>query len=514
LLTPAFLLAFGIEVAQIWRDQTTANFTDVLLCTFGAAAGMFVTRRLMQSTLGSIAEEALQTQSACQISAGHPPVDRLAYHPNRRPWPRAVLASVSVIALSGAAAATASWWLPGKSPIARTAQAESSSRQSIRRQFTAMPSDPRQPPSIAPLNLPPFNGAAAIWGATGRDSKGHIWLGVSAQGVAEPSAHLMEYVPETKTIRDRGDVVGELKQRGLWRAGEGQSKIHSKIVELADGYLYFASMDEQGEEEDGERLSEWGSHLWRLQPGGRHWQHLFSAPEGLIAVAAGRRSVYALGYFDHVLYQYNLETRAARSVHIGSVGGHISRNFVCDQRDHVFVPRLRRTAGNIVAASLVELDENLRELGETALEHYLPSDDLLSHGITGVQPMADGSIAFVTHVGYLYRIVPTFGGAADVQPLGWFHPQGETYVASLFTYSGNGELVGVSPGPPCEWLVFDLDTHTSTAAPMPVADTLQGGLLYGSDTRDELGRLYLVGARTLSGGDELAPIALVLTPPR
>lgn len=48
----ALLLAVGIEIGQIWRDRTTANFTEALLCTFGAAAGMFLTRRLTQPTVG------------------------------------------------------------------------------------------------------------------------------------------------------------------------------------------------------------------------------------------------------------------------------------------------------------------------------------------------------------------------------------------------------------------------------------------------------------------------------
>lgn len=45
----AFMLAFGIEYAQIWRDETTANFTDVLLCTFGAAVAMLLAARASRS---------------------------------------------------------------------------------------------------------------------------------------------------------------------------------------------------------------------------------------------------------------------------------------------------------------------------------------------------------------------------------------------------------------------------------------------------------------------------------
>ena len=120
-------------------------------------------------------------------------------------------------------------------------------------------------PKIRNIPIPAFPGSYAIWGATGSDSRGHIWVGVSSKGVEIPSAHLFEFVPETDQLIDRGDVVSELKRAGVWREGEGQQKIHSKIVQAIDGHLYFASMDEQGENEDGSKLPTWGSHLWRLK---------------------------------------------------------------------------------------------------------------------------------------------------------------------------------------------------------------------------------------------------------
>ncbi len=42
-LTMSVLLALGIEIAQIWRDQTTANLTDVVIDSLGVVAGMFLT---------------------------------------------------------------------------------------------------------------------------------------------------------------------------------------------------------------------------------------------------------------------------------------------------------------------------------------------------------------------------------------------------------------------------------------------------------------------------------------
>ena len=106
-------------------------------------------------------------------------------------------------------------------------------------------------PDATVVPLPYFEGAHAIWGATGQDSRGHIWFGVTTGGLTPNSAHLIEYVPETGRFTDRGDVVGELRRAGRLRAGEAQAKIHSKIVQGPDNFVYFASMDEEGENADG-----------------------------------------------------------------------------------------------------------------------------------------------------------------------------------------------------------------------------------------------------------------------
>lgn len=305
-------------------------------------------------------------------------------------------------------------------------------------------------------------------------------------------------------------------------------KIHSKIVQAADGLLYFASMDEQGESDRTGRLPDWGSHLWRLRPGDERWEHLFSAPEALIAVAAAGPHVYALGYFDHVLYQFDCTSGRVRSIHVGSAGEHISRNFFCDRRGHVYVPRLRAATDPEGAprASLVELDAALEQVAETPLAHYLPGSDLSSHGIVGVQTLADGSIAFATHVGFLYRVLPLDQkpldqSPAEVQPLGWFHPRGEVYVGSLFTYAGLHYLMGAAQGKPFEWIVFDLERRTSAAVPLPQTAAREGLLLYGSTTRDDNGSFYLVGAEAVppsstrdKSSTSTRPIVLRLTPSR
>jgi hypothetical protein len=300
-------------------------------------------------------------------------------------------------------------------------------------------------------------------------------------------------------VTDRGDVVSRLQECGAYRAGEAQMKIHSRIVQAGDGLLYFASLDEQGEGEDGSRLPTWGSHLWRIRPADGRWQHLAAVPEGLIAVAAAGRWVFALGYFGHVLYRYDCDTGQTASVRVGSVGGHVSRNLFCDARGHAYVPRLRSAGPDgDLAASLVEFDPSLNPIAETRLPHYIDTAPEDGHGVVGFQPLADGSVAFVTHPGYLYRVVPSEFAGALVLPEGWLHPAGRSYAASLFTFDGRGSLLsaarpGSGDGGPFEWVARDLGTHRSRAAPLRVPDLPEGLLLYGSVTRDGRGGFYLVG---------------------
>jgi hypothetical protein len=208
-----------------------------------------------------------------------------------------------------------------------------------------------------------------------------------------------------------------------------------------------------------------------------------------------------------VLYQYDTQTGQLRWVRVGSVGGHISRNFLTDERGHVYVPRLRLRWNGEVGASpaaqppvevtLVEFDEQLREVAATALENYLPGQDLLSHGMTGIAHLADGSLLFTTHTGYLYRVVPSETGPALVQPLDWFHPAGESYAASLFPLDGHRYVAGVAKRAdrPHEWVVYDLESGQSTALPFAYAGAGGSSLLYGSLTRDDEGACYVVGTR-------------------
>lgn len=173
---------------------------------------------------------------------------------------------------------------------------------------------PRRVPAVEELAVPGFPDANAIWGATGRDTHGRLWFGVSAKRPGG-SAHLLRLDPATGRWTDAGAVNDQLGRAGVRRDGEAQVKIHSRILPAPDGRLYFTSMDEDGEHEDGSMLPRWGSHLWRIDPATLAWEHLLSAPEGLVAAAVGGPFVFSLGYFGHVLYR--LDTRSGEVRQIG-----------------------------------------------------------------------------------------------------------------------------------------------------------------------------------------------------
>ena len=366
--------------------------------------------------------------------------------------------------------------------------------------------------------LPPNGdwwGQYAIWGAVGSTRAGRIFFGMSSNDdSAGGSAHLYEFNPATEAFADRGTVVQELDRLGVRRPRETQHKIHSRIVEAADGFLYFSSMDENGEADDGSKLPTFGGHLWRRGPSGP-WEHLKATPEALIAVAAGGPYVYSLGYFNHVLYQFDTRTKRIRFVVVGSAGGHVSRNFFVDDRGHAVVPRIVRTSPTAASATLVEFDAELTEIGSQPLAEYFESIPDDSHGIVGV--VADGARGwfFTTAKGRLYREQPNLSGRSTVTDLGWLHPAGQRYPAAMFRDEQTGMLYAVSMpshggGKEFEWITRAAD-GTTTVSPFPYGASREfphGALVYGSMARDAAGRFYAVGTM------ETKPLVLQITPTR
>jgi hypothetical protein len=206
------------------------------------------------------------------------------------------------------------------------------------------------------------------------------------------------------------------------------------------------------------------------------------------------RYVYALGYWGHVLYQYDTESGRNRRVVVGSVDGHVSRNFLADLRGHAYVPRLRKLPSGDVTVGLIEYDVDLRELAETPMPAYLGRVDPQSnHGIVGLAYLPDGSLLFTTHVGHLYRVEPRHGAPAAVTTLGDWPLQAPAYAPSLFALGGRGWIAGVAQtGSGFRWVAAELATGVSAAFPLDLPG-LDKVLLYGSVGRDNAGRAYVGG---------------------
>ena len=351
------------------------------------------------------------------------------------------------------------------------------------------------------LTCPAFDGAEASWGSTGRDDRGQIWIGLSARLGEGASAHLCRYDPTADACLDCGDVLSQLARLGILRPGEAQMKIHTKLVQATDGHVYFASADDTGMDPVTLQLPIWGSHLWRIDPQDCAWEHLAALPEGVIALSGAGKWVYAFAYFGHVLYQLDTESGNLRRVVVGSVGSHISRNLFCDASGHVYVPRVQPGAApGTFLVDLVEFDTALEERAAHRLDYYGATADLWSQGITGFAHMNDGAIVFVTQPGHLYRVTPHPAGASELMSLGWLDGAGD-YVPSLFTPDGTDTLVGVLrqdgefSGLSFEWYTHDLRSGQTALEPFLI-DGKEAGRsyrLYGSETADAQGGMYLVG---------------------
>jgi hypothetical protein len=371
--------------------------------------------------------------------------------------------------------------------------------------------EPFRAPQVRELRLPTIKNATSVWGAIGRDIRGHIWVGVSATSNGM-SAHLLEYTPDAGVWHDHGAVTEQLKAAHLYREGEGQIKIHSRIIPANDGWLYFASTDEEGERSEVSAPPRWGSHLWRIHPERHTWQHLLAVPEGLVAVAGVGRYIYSLGYWGHVLYQYDTMTGESKRVVVGSVGGHISRNFVADARGHAYVPRLSAKPGGGASVALIEYDAALKELAATPLEFYLSKASLdMNEGIIGLAYFPDGRILLATQLGYLYLIEPGDTDRATVTAVGWLHPDGEAYTPSLFSFGGSNWVAGLARRQAdFEWVVGDLRARFSAAFPLDIKG-LKKVLLYGSVSRDNAGRFY-VGGWAEQDASHQRPVVLQIDP--
>lgn len=356
-----------------------------------------------------------------------------------------------------------------------------------------------KPPTINSLSFPDGGKGAVSWGATGKDDNGNIYIGVSTYPQSNNTAFLYQLNPNTDTFVEQGDVISQLKKSNIYSEGESQNKIHSKIYQADDGYLYFTSFDEEGESASRGILPTYGSHLWRKKPEDLDWEHLLATKEALIALNTDGRYVYALGYWNHILYQYDTLSRRFNRITVGSINGHISRNFLVSSNGRVFVPKVETSSNGVANTSLMEYDDQLNLVATHKLEFYLDKARFSQHGIISYINMANGDIYFITGEGALYRIYRSAGNTHVVDFVSFINESDQpgSYFSSMFSTDGEDFLVGLGKLPKAStysWFIHQISSKTTVM--YDVKDFNNRFLLYGSVTRDDLGNLYVVGVDT------------------
>ncbi|MFC3120863.1 hypothetical protein [Agaribacter flavus] len=358
--------------------------------------------------------------------------------------------------------------------------------------FQAINANHFKPPTLSKIEGSYKYNGNAIWGATGRDRQGKIYFGVSNLVNPESSAYLYQLDPNTQDINLQSDTVSQLKQSGKFTLGMGQNKLHSKFYQASDGYLYFSSFDEQGESNS--RIPQYGGVLWRKLPERNEWEFVFSSDEALIALNSNGRYVYALGYWGHVLYQYDTELDSMRKIAVGSIPGHISRNFLVNRDGHVFIPKVY---GEEPMVELVEYSPKLHQVNTFPFDGYTHQGVFSNHGIVSYVNMKNGDIYFMTATGILHRIEQTKNGRSKVVNLGSLDENGgNTYVGALFSPDGAEMIVGLGRDhgdTNYYWILYNIAANTSVKYPILDVD-LKGHLLYGSFTTDNNGNFYIVGS--------------------
>ena len=113
----------------------------------------------------------------------------------------------------------------------------------------------------APL-LPGFLNDS-IWSAIGRASNGRIYVAVSNHLQPGGNVALYRYDPSDGSLASLGDLQAISTAAGNWMASAGESayKVHSFLLEHADGRVYLAS-----DEHDPTPFLR-GAHLYRIDPG-------------------------------------------------------------------------------------------------------------------------------------------------------------------------------------------------------------------------------------------------------
>ncbi|MDT0593572.1 hypothetical protein [Glaciecola petra] len=377
-----------------------------------------------------------------------------------------------------------------------TSVAERSLEQKIGTTFEKVQDKHFKAPNFEYLDLALTSDGAAIWGAMGIDDKGRFYFGVSTYSSYHDTAFLYQYNPKTKTLQAQSDVISQLKHNQVYRDGMSQNKLHSKFYQANDGYIYFTSFDETGESVSKGITPIHGGHFWRKKPNSENWEHLLATKEALIALNTDGRFIYALGYWGHVLYQYDTLSKRFNRTNVGAFPGHISRNILVNSDGSIFVPQVQKNPDNSINSYLVEYDSELNITDRHEMDHYMYAGKHSDHGITSFTQMKNGEIYFATGTGALYHIQKIANNKHDLVFVDFMSDTAEqgNYISNLFSIDGYGFLVGLWQKHNTRvhrWFIHEVTSGITVS--YSVSDKIGEPILYGSHTKDNNGHMYMVG---------------------
>jgi len=181
---------------------------------------------------------------------------------------------------------------------------------------------------------------------------------------------------------------------------------------------------------------------------------------------------------------------------VGSIKGHVSRNFLVGRNGHVFVPKVDLNTDKSTLVNLMEYDTELKLVDTHPIEHYRSDQRFMGHGIIAYSHMKNGDIYFTTSVGALYKLSMLSNSKHNLEFISFIDEANQPggYFPSMFSLDGTDFLVGLGriPNKPTySWFIYNISSETLVTYQIKELDG--HFLLYGSLTRDNNGNLYVVG---------------------
>nr|WP_136251767.1 hypothetical protein [Ningiella ruwaisensis] len=356
------------------------------------------------------------------------------------------------------------------------------------------------PPKLRDIPLPEDLNNTAVWNGVGINDEGEVYLGLSSIQAVDNTAFVISIDPKTQQIKRHSDAVSQLKQEGVYETGLSQKRLQTDFIADDDGFIYFATHDRMGM--DKSNLSQSGSYLWRMHKGDDNWELLLKTEESIIAIKKHKQFIFALSFWDHVLYKYDTVSQLSSAIKIGSFPRHFSRKFIIDKRGHIFVPRVEKDIEDQLSVVLVELNTDLAILDIHPMPDYWNANGLGNHGIVASTETLEGVTYFTVASGGLYKLEESVSGRSKLDYLGKFEPQlPESYISLVIAPEQVPILVGFGKTKrESDYYWFIRELSTNIVVNYPATEFDGRFLLYGANHKRDKSQIYIVGEQLLEDG--------------